>query len=81
MQSGGEVLPIEVKSGNDWTSHKALNNVLAVPEWGIGQAYVLSKSNVRQDGAIIYLPLYMSMFIQPPALPQAMTYEVDLSAL
>ena len=81
VQTGGEVLPIEVKSGNDWDSHKALDNVLGVPEWGLKQAYVLCKGNIRQDGAVVYLPLYMSMFIRPQKLPQEMTYEVDLSAL
>ena len=81
VQSGNDVLPIEVKSGNDWTKHKALDNIMNVDEWNLGQAYVLCKGNVAQDGKITYLPLYMSMFLEPAQLPERLSYEVDLSAL
>lgn len=67
VQSGRIVLPVEVKSGNDWTKHKALDNVLAVDDWALNKAYVLCKGNVRQDGRITYLPLYMSMFLETGA--------------
>ena len=36
----GGVLPVEIKSGADYRKHKSLDNVLAVAEWGISQAYV-----------------------------------------
>ena len=81
VQSGNDVLPIEVKSGNDWAKHKALDNIMNVDEWNLGQAYVLCKGNVAQDGKIAYLPLYMSMFLEPVQLPERLPYEVDLSAL
>ncbi|KFI53786.1 ATP-binding protein [Bifidobacterium biavatii] len=81
VQSGTRVIPVEVKSGNDWTKHKALDNVLHVQEWGLNEAYVLCKGNIVQDGSIIYLPLYMTMFLQPERLPDSMPFTVDLSAL
>ncbi|MBT1175051.1 ATP-binding protein [Bifidobacterium sp. LC6] len=81
VQSGTEIIPIEVKSGNDWTRYKALNNILAVDEWGIKQAQVLCKGNIRQDGPITYMPLYMTMFLKPERLPASMPFTVDLSAL
>ena len=81
VQSGTRVTPVEVKSGNDLTRHKALDNVLAVDEWDIDQALVLYKGNISQDGAITYLPLYMTMFLEPEQLPDSMPFTVDLSAL
>lgn len=81
VQSGTRVTPVEVKSGNDWTRHKALDNVLAVDEWNIDQAWVLCKGNISQDGAITYLPLYMTMFLEPEQPPDSMPFTVDLSAL
>ena len=81
VQDGASVLPIEVKSGNDWHAHRALINVLGVREWGLERAYVLCRGNVEQTGRITYLPLYMSMFIEPEPLSDQLIYEVDLSAL
>lgn len=81
VQQGDKVLPIEVKSGNDWTRHKALDNALAVGEWNLDHAYVLCKGNVNVDGKVTYLPLYMTMFIEPPQLPASLPYTVDLSGL
>ena len=37
-------LPVEVKSGADFRRHKALDNVLAVGEWGIDRSIVLCPS-------------------------------------
>ena len=42
---------------------------------------MLCKGNVRQDGAITYLLLYMAMFLKPEQLPDTMPFIVDLSAL
>ncbi|NMM95204.1 ATPase [Bifidobacterium sp. DSM 109957] len=81
VQDGATVIPIEVKSGNDWKRHKALDNMLAVSDWHLNDAYVLCKGNIEQDGAITYVPLYMSMFIKPCPRPASMIHTVDLSAL
>ncbi|MBT1178943.1 ATP-binding protein [Bifidobacterium vespertilionis] len=81
VQSGTRALTIEVKSGNDWTSHHALSKIMSVPEWHLDQAYVLCKGNVEQSGPITYLPLYMSMFLEPEHLPDSLPFTVDLSAL
>ena len=81
VQPGARVLPVEVKSGDSWTSHRALDNVLAVEEWGLDRAVVLCKGNVAVDGKVAYLPLYMAMFLEPERLPESLPFEVDLSAL
>lgn len=58
------VLPIEVKSGKDYTSHSALNNLLKVPDYNIKYGIVLSNEReIRQDWKIIYMPVYHIMFI------------------
>lgn len=57
------VVPIEVKSGKDYSVHSALNNFVSNADYNVKAAYVLS--NVREiitKGKIIYLPIYYVMF-------------------
>ncbi len=57
------VLPVEVKSGKDYTVHSALDKFLAMPEYRIGEAVVLSnEQRVYRDGGITYMPIYYCMF-------------------
>lgn len=57
------VLPIEVKSGKDYTTHSALNNFLNTPDYGINHAVVLSNEReIIVKGGITYLPIYYVMF-------------------
>lgn len=59
------VLPIEVKSGKDYTRHRALTKFLSNPDYGIKRALVLSnKREVTQEARIVYLPVYFVMFLQ-----------------
>ena len=81
VQTGKKALPIEVKSGEDWNRHKALDNVLDVREWNLNEALVLCKGNVSRRGNVTYLPLYMTMFLEPETMPSSLVYEVDISAL
>ena len=58
------VVPVEVKSGKDYTVHSALNNFLNNDDYGITQGIVLSNNReVVQKGKILYLPIYYVMFI------------------
>lgn len=62
--SNTSVLPIEVKSGRDYSIHSALNNLLSTPEYNIKYAFVLSNEReVKQKNNIYYLPIYYVMFI------------------
>lgn len=63
IELDGEAVPIEIKSGKDYTVHSALNNVLNVEEYGIKKAYIFNNYNLSVDGNKIYLPVYMSMFL------------------
>ena len=57
------VIPIEVKSGKDYTEHKALNRFLACKEYHIQHAFVLSNTpDVYTQNGITYLPIYYTMF-------------------
>ena len=59
------VLPIEVKSGKDYTVHSALNNFVTKPEYRIEKAVVISNEReITQDGKVLYLPVYFTMFMQ-----------------
>ena len=56
--------PIEVKSGKDYTVHSALNNLRKNPDYNIQAATVISNEReIRQDGKITYMPVYLVMFI------------------
>ncbi len=57
------VLPVEVKSGKDYVVHSALDRFLAMPEYRIGEAVVLSnEQRVYSDGGVTYMPIYYCMF-------------------
>jgi predicted AAA+ superfamily ATPase len=56
-------IPIEVKSGKDYTIHSALNKFLSIEEYNIKRAYVLSNAQkVYTQKGITYIPIYYVMF-------------------
>ena len=64
IESGqGWALPIEVKSGKNYKRHSALTNVLAAANYDVKEAVVLCESNVKVDGKVTYLPVYMVAFL------------------
>lgn len=80
VELSGKVLPIEVKSGKDYQSHRALSNVMNCQEYGILEALVLSNANIEVKGNIVYAPVYMVMFLKKNNSAPAY-YRPDLSAL
>lgn len=76
-----KVVPIEVKSGRDYRKHNALDKILDNPKYGLDEAIVLSNANVEVCGRIVYLPVYMTAFIQKFQIPEDMTYRLDFSLL
>ena len=64
IEMGGKIVPIEVKSGKAYKAHKALDNFMKVPDYHIEKAYVLSAANVEQEGAVVYLPIYMCFLLK-----------------
>lgn len=62
--SSTTILPIEVKSGKDYTRHSALNNLLKVRDYDITSGLVLSNSReIKTVGNVSYMPVYYVMFI------------------
>lgn len=56
-------VPIEVKSGKDYTVHSALNTFVQNEDYHIKKAFVLSNTReITKNGKITYLPIYFVMF-------------------
>lgn len=78
IELGGKVLPIEVKSGKDYDTHRALSNIMDCNEYDLSEAVVFNNDNLRVEGKIVYAPIYMTMFLaKSNAAPTF--YKVDLS--
>lgn len=58
-------IPIEVKSGRDYSIHSALNHFMAMEEYNISHSYVFSNERtVSTKDGITYMPIYYVMFLQ-----------------
>ena len=71
------VLPLEIKSGKNYTEHSALTNFLETPDYGIDCAVVFSNEReIFKKKGVIYLPIYFCMFLhnerhgEPVILPE-----------
>lgn len=61
-----QVIPLEIKSGKDYSVHSALNAFIQNPDYNIHNAIVFSNEReVTNNNGIIYMPVYYSMFLQP----------------
>ena len=73
-----QVLPIEVKSGKDYTEHSALTKFLDTPEYGIEHALVFSNErDVRQKKGVTYMPIYYCMFLQRDSADSVILPELE----
>ena len=76
----GKVFPIEVKSGKDYSRHRALNNILDCKEYDIPEAIVLCNDNTSLKGKVKYFPIYMMMFIYKEKSTD-IKFSLDISGL
>lgn len=81
IQNGTKVDILEIKSGNDFKKHPAINKIMEIPSWNFGQVLVFGKGNVEKDVDVVYLPWYMIMFYKPEQVLQSQIFEVDLNGL
>ena len=81
IEKVGAILPIEIKSGKDYTKHAALSNVMANKDYAIPEAYVFHNGNVSVSDKISYYPIYMLMFVEKEKAEEPMIYKLDLGAL
>ena len=64
-QEGLKALPLEIKSGKDYTEHSALTKFLETPDYGIDRAIVFSNEReIFMKKGVTYLPIYYCMFLQ-----------------
>lgn len=80
IELDSKVLPIEVKSGKDYETHRALSNIMDCPEYDLPKAVVFNNDNLRVAGKIIYAPIYMTMFLEKNNAAPTF-YKVDISRL
>lgn len=63
----GEVVLIEVKSGKDYKRHRAFSKLLSAENYRFAKALVFHDGNVKQEGKVTYLPVYMAGLLSPDA--------------
>ena len=80
IEMGGKVVPIEVKSGKAYKAHKALDNFMNIPDYHLEKAYVLSAANLEQEGAVVYLPIYMCYLLKEQKIGH-MIVDLDMDGL
>lgn len=80
IEMGGKVVPIEVKSGKAYKAHRALDNFMKIPDYHIEKAYVLSAANVEQEGAVVYLPVYMCYLLKERKI-EKLIVDLDMEGL
>lgn len=57
-------IPIEIKSGKDYTIHSALNKFMENKDYSVKYGMVLSNEReIKEKNGIIYMPIYFVMFI------------------
>lgn len=81
IEDKGEIIPIEIKSGKDYTVHSALNRVIANEQYQISRAFVFCNENVHVKGKLVYCPIYMIMFLKKENETEKMIYTPDFSIL
>ena len=64
IELNGKVLPIEVKSGKDYETHRALSNIMDCNEYDLSKAVVFNNDNLRIAGKIVYAPIYVALFLE-----------------
>lgn len=80
IEMDGKVVPIEVKSGKAYKTHKALDHFMNVSDYHIEKAFVFSTGNVEKDGKVMYLPIYMCYLVKEQSIGQLIV-DLDMEGL
>ena len=80
VEMDGKVVPIEVKSGKAYKAHKSLDNFMKISDYHIEKAYVLSVANTEQEGAVVYLPIYMCYLLKEQKIGKLIV-DLDMEGL
>ena len=77
-----KVLPVEVKSGKNYTEHSALSKFLQTPDYGIDRAIVFSNERqVKHKNGVVYMPVYYCMFLHYNPIDEASAVLPELEML
>lgn len=80
IEMDGKVVPIEVKSGKAYRTHKALDHFMNVSDYHIEKAYVFSTGNVEKDENVTYLPIYMCYLVKEQSIGKLIV-DLDMEGL
>lgn len=81
IQNGTSIDLLEIKSGNDYKKHPAINHVSKVENWSFRKKIVFCKGNVEYMDEILYLPWYMIIFYKQVQDSKPFIHTIDLSGL
>lgn len=71
------VLPLEIKSGDSYRQHTALDNIMSVRDFCLSKANIYSKSGNIEIGKVSYYPIYSLMFLKHDPMSEKMIYKID----
>lgn len=77
IEHNGALLPIEVKSGKNYIRHVSMTHLLSNEDYDIAKGFILQNDNISIKGKAVYLPIYMTMFIEKPQIPEDLVYRVE----
>ena len=77
IEHDGALLPIEVKSGKDYIRHVSMTHLLTNEDYGITKGIIFQNENILVKGKAMYLPVYMTMFIENQQIPEDLVYRVE----
>lgn len=78
LENDSEIIPLEIKSGKDYQRHVALKNILLNEEYAINRAIVLCNENIKEEGNILYAPVYITMFLHHRPAEAPLIYHPEL---
>ncbi len=81
LQKGVNIDYVEIKSGNDYKKHAALNKIKEVKDWKHNNNIVFCKSNIFVEDDITYYPWYMAMFYKGITKTSDFEYKIDIGDL
>lgn len=81
LEENEKIIPLEIKSGKDYHRHRAINNLVSNPEYGISKGYVFCQGNTEKIDLITYFPIYLLMFLQKPVIPEEIIFPSDFNDL
>ncbi len=77
IEHEGVLLPIEVKSGKDYIRHVSMTHLLTNEHYGIAKGFIFQNDNISVNGKAVYLPIYMTAFIEKQQIPDDLIYRIE----